>query len=91
MSVKIYVLKEIMPLIPVCDKLEIELYIDDIGYSVDYFVTINGTRRQCLDLIAEGTIDEKSYETAAMNIAKYIRKNDNYKKGEVNKYYFEIS
>ena len=62
------------------------MYIDDVSYSIDFFVTIDGQKRQCLDLIDEGVITNKAYEAVAKAIADYIRASAEYKPGCVNKY-----
>lgn len=62
------------------------MYIDDVSYSIDFLVMIDGQEKQCLDLIDEGTITNKAYEAVAKAIAEHIRASAEYKPGSVNKY-----
>ncbi len=86
MTVENFAIQQIKALVPNCDELEIELYIDDLSYSVDFSVLIDRQRKQCLDLIDDGVFTNKEYEKAAEKIADYTRSSVNYKKGCVNKF-----
>lgn len=87
MIVEEYAIQQINTLIPKYEKLEIELYIDDVSYSIDFFVTFNGQRKQCLDLIDENIISNQLYEEISKRIAEFARNSNEYKKGKINKYH----
>jgi hypothetical protein len=86
MTVEQFAIQQLNTLIPGYEKIELEMYIDDVSYSIDFLVTIDGQRKQCLDLIDEGTITNKAYEAVAQTIAKYARASEDYITGRVNKY-----
>ena len=86
MTVEQFAIHQIKSLISDYDKIELEMYIDDVSYSIDFLVTIDGQKKQCLDLIDEGMITYKAYEAMAKTIAEYVRASENYKVGSVNKY-----
>lgn len=86
MTVEQFAIQQVNTLISGYDKMELEMYIDDVSYSIDFLVTIDGQKKQCLDLIDEGEITNKAYETVAKTIAEYVRASENYKPGSVNKY-----
>lgn len=86
MTVEQFAIQQVNTLIPGYDKIELEMYIDDVSYSIDFLATIDGQKKQCLDLIDEGVITNKAYEDAAKTIAEYARASENYKTGNVNKY-----
>ena len=86
MTVEQFAIQQLDALILEYEKIEVEMYIDDISYSVDFLATINGQKKQCLDLIDEGVISIKEYEKVVKSIAEYARTSKDYKKGSVNKY-----
>lgn len=86
MTVEQFAIQQLNTLISGYEKIELEMYIDDVSYSIDFLVTIDGQKKQCLDLIDEGTITNKAYEAAAQTIAEYVRASKDYKTGSVNKY-----
>lgn len=89
LTIETYASQQIRTLIPKCEKLEIELYIGDTDSSVDFFGTINGQRKQCLDFIDEGVISEKEYNKVAKDIVNFVRSSENFCPGKVNKYRFD--
>lgn len=86
MTVEQFAIQQVNTLISGYDKIELEMYIDDVSYSIDFLVTLDGQKKQCLDLIDEGIITNKAYETVAKVIAEYVRVSEYYKPGCVNKY-----
>lgn len=86
MTVEQFAIQQIKTLISGYDEIELEMYIDDVSYSIDFLVTIDGQKKQCLDLIDEGVITNKAYEAVAQTIAEYVRASENYTAGSVNKY-----
>lgn len=86
MTVEQFAIQQVSTLISGYDKIELEMYVDDVSYSIDFLATIDGQKKQCLDLIDEGVIRNKAYEAVAKTIAEYVRASENYKAGGVNKY-----
>ena len=48
MTVEQFAIQQIKSLISGYDKIELEMYIDDVSYSIDFLVTIDGQKKQCL-------------------------------------------
>lgn len=90
MTVEQFAIQQINTLISEYDKMDIEMYIDDVSYSVDFMVTIDKQKKQCLDLIDEGVIANKAYEAVAQKIAEFVRASENYKPGSINKYKYHL-
>lgn len=86
MTIEQFAIQQLDTLISGYEKIELEMYVDDVSYSIDFLVTINGQKKQCLDLIDENMISGNEYEKVAKTIAEYIRASKDYKKGIVNKY-----
>ena len=86
MTVEQFAIQQIDTLISGYERIELEMYIDDVSYSVDFWVMIDGQKKQCLDLIDEGAIKNKDYEAVARTIVEYVRASKDYKTGSVNKY-----
>ena len=86
MTVEQFAVQQVNSLISGCEKIELKMYVDDVSYSIDFLVTIDGQKKQCLDLIDEGVVDTKAYEAAARSVAEFARASKSYKSGSVNKY-----
>ena len=86
MSVIEYATQQIAYLLSPCDKLELELFIDDISYSIDFFVSTGTVRKQCTDLIDEEIISESEYREVAKKIADYARQSSEYESGAINEF-----
>lgn len=84
------VLEKISQILPKCDRIEFKAVIGDTSYSIEFFATINGERRQCYELVDDGLFKEKDLESIFEAIAGSIRQTNEYKKGEVNKISFTV-
>lgn len=83
-----YITEQIIRLVPNFDKLEVRANIGDNSSTVEFFVTVDGKKNQCFDMIDSGIIKEKEFDITVKAIAKYIRTLPEYKKGEINKVQF---
>lgn len=81
---------KISQLIPNYDKLEVRANVSDSSYMIEFFVTINGKRMQCYDMVDDGTLVEKELDDVFESIAQFIRNMSDYKKGEINKISFVL-
>lgn len=86
MTIEQFAIQQINTLISGYDKIELEMYIDDVSYSIDFLVMIDGQEKQCLDLVDEGAVANKAYEAVARSIAEFARASESYIPGSVNKY-----
>ena len=85
-----YVAEHIHDLISDYEKIEFVVYVSAESYSVEFFVTINGERKQNFELIDEGVINEDSFNAFTKSIAEFIRHSPEFIKGEVNKFVFDL-
>ena len=84
-----YIITNLEKLVPNAEGFEIRANISDKSYSLEFFAIIEGVRYQCYDMIDDGLVKEKDFDTAVKQIAKYIRTSPEYKSGEVNKISFK--
>ena len=84
----IFIKEQIVQLVPMYDKIEMRASISDSSCSIEFFVTVNGKRMQCFDMIDNDLIKESDFDIVANIIAEYVRNTTGYKKGEVNKFSF---
>ena len=90
-TVEQFVEEKIDQLIPNYEKIEFRAYITDNAYSVEFFVTSNGVRKQNIELIDSGEISEEDFDKFSKVVVEFIRNLSEYKHGSVNKYSFEIN
>ena len=83
-----YAKEQIAEIVPEFDNLELRAAISDTSYSIEFFVSINGEKKQCYELADDGVIDEEELDEVFARIAEYIRKGSDYKKGSINKVTF---
>ena len=83
-----YAVKLVKELISDFTKLEFKASISDTSRSAEFFVWSENRKQQCYELADTGKIDEDKMEALFDTYAKFIRKNEGYKNGEVNKVYF---
>ena len=86
-----FISKEISLLIPSFENIDFRAQIGDSSYSVEFFVTINGKKMQCYDMVDKGLIKESKLDSVSESIAKFIRRMPSYKKGTINKIKLIIS
>lgn len=80
-----YAKEQIAKIVPEFNNLELRATVSDTSYSIEFFVSINGEKKQCYELADNGIIDEEELDEVFARIAEYIRKGDDYQKGNINK------
>lgn len=80
----------IASVVPKFDTLELRATVSDSSYSVEFFVTVDGERKQCYELVDEGTVEEDRIDRVAEQIAAHIRQSEDYRAGQINKVSFQI-
>ena len=75
-------------LMPKSDKIEFRASIGNTSRSIEFFVWVNDEKFQCYELADNRKINELEMEKLFDAYAEFIRKNKEYKAGEVNKIYF---
>lgn len=87
-KLKAYAEDQVATIIQPFDNLELRATVSDTSYSVEFFVAVNGVRKQCYELVDDGMIDEAELDRVLSSIANYIRNDAGYKAGSVNKISF---
>lgn len=80
-----YISEQVEKIVPTFEKLEFRGNIGDNSYSVEFFVTVDGKKMQCFDMVDDGLIKEKDLDTVSQSIVDYIRKSSSYESGKINK------
>lgn len=83
-----YIISQLKQLIPDADEFEVRANIGDKSYSMEFFASIDGEKRQCYDMIDKGIFKEKDFDITVKRIAEYIRNCPKYHPGEINKFFF---
>jgi len=89
-TVKEFVLEQIGLLVPRYEKLEFEATVGDTMRAIEFFVTVDGERKQCYDMSLNGEIDEVALDKAGDEIARYYRSTPEFVKGKLNTVSFVI-
>lgn len=85
-----YIMEQIEKFVPTFEELDVRANIGDSSYSVEFFVTIDGKKMQCFDMVDDGVIQEKDMDSVSESIAKYVRKTSSYESGKINKILVKI-
>jgi len=80
-----FISEQISQIVPSFEKLEVRANIGDSSYSIEFFVTVDGIRTQCFDMVDKGLIKEKNLDIVSKSIANYIRHSSDYGTGNINK------
>ena len=83
-----FVTARIKQLIPEMTDVSFRASISDKTYSVEFFITKNGEKRQCYDMVDDGELDSNELKQCNTDIVDYIRSSDNFIYGKINKYRF---
>lgn len=86
-----YIVEQIKKLAPEATAFDVRANVNDKSYSLEFFATIDGKKRQCYDMIDNGEIDEDDFDRTAKQIALYIRSSNEFQKGKLNKFYFSAN
>lgn len=71
--------------IPEFENVELKGNVGDNSYSIEFFLTINGERKQCYELVDNSFISEATCDNMCKEIVDKFRQVKEYKKGEKNK------
>lgn len=86
-----FVDEKIANVIPKYEKLEVRANISDTAYSVEFFVTVDGDRKQNYEMVDNEEIAEDTMDKLTEDIAKFYRKTPEYVSGKVNNVSFVIT
>lgn len=85
-KLELFVSKQIRTLLPNFDVAELNAVVSSSSYSIEFFATVAGKRRQCFEMIDEGMFTEKDFDIASKAIANYFRKLPDFNVDGINKY-----
>ena len=81
-----FVAEKIVTLVPRYDQIDLTAVVDAFSFSVEFFVTLDGGRMQCFDMVDAGMFSEKMFNTVSRDIAVFCRKHPDFLEGKLNKY-----
>lgn len=85
-ELEIFVAEQIKALVPSYDTVELKATVSASSFSVEFFVTANGKKMQCFEMIDEGIFTEKNFNAASKAIANYFRGLPDFNADGINKY-----
>ena len=75
-----------MTLVPNYEAVELKATVSLSSFSIEFFATIDGKKKQCFEMIDEGMFSEKNFNIASKAIANYFRKLPDFNAKGINKY-----
>lgn len=85
-ELELFVAEQIKTLVPSYDIVELNATVSASSFSVEFFVTANGKKMQCFEMIDEGIFTEKNFNAASKAIANYFRGLPDFNANGINKY-----
>lgn len=85
-ELELFVSKQIKTLVPQYDVVELKATVSSSSFSVEFFATVNGKKKQCFEMIEEGAFTEKKFNIASKAIANYCRELADFNSNGINKY-----
>ena len=85
-ELELFVSKQIKTLVPKYESVELKATVSSSSFSVEFFATVGGERKQCFQMIDEGAFTEKNFNIASRAIANYCRDLPDFNAGGINKY-----
>ena len=81
-----FLAEQMKTLVPNYDTVELKATVSSSSFSVEFFVTVNGKRKQCFQMIDDGQFTEKNFNIFSKAIANYVRGLPDFIKKDINKY-----
>ena len=81
-----FVAEQLQTLLPKFDAVELNAAVSASSYSIEFFATVAGEKKQCFEMIDEGMFTEKDFNRASRAIADYFRKLPDFHANGVNQY-----
>lgn len=85
-ELELFIAEQIKELVPSYETVELNATISSSGFSVEFFATVDGKKRQCFEMIDEGMFTEKEFNAVSEAIADYCRGLSDFNKDGINKY-----
>ena len=86
-----YVDEKVSEIITKYEKLDGSVFVSENGFSVEFFVTIDGERKQNYEMVDNEEVSEEAMEKLTEDIAGFFRKTPEYVPGKVNEVSFVIT
>ena len=81
-----FLAEQMNTLVPNYDTVELKATVSSSSFSVEFFVTVDGKRKQCFQMIDDGQFTEKNFNIFSKAIANYVRGLPDFNKKDINKY-----
>lgn len=81
-----FLAEQMKTLVPNYDTVELKATVSSSSFSVEFFVTVDGKRKQCFQMIDDGQFTEKNFNIFSKAIANYVRELPDFNKNGINKY-----
>ncbi len=82
-ALKQYISEQMAGLLASYEMLEMRGCIDEKSYALEFFVTINGERKQCYEMVDQGELNEDRVDEIIQSIARFARTLPDYVCGEL--------
>lgn len=86
-----FVVERISRLIPGMTDVSFRASISEKTYSIEFFVSKDGVKSQCYDMVDNGMIDSAALKQCQTDIVDFVRKSEDFIHGKINKYRFTIN
>lgn len=89
-ELELFVSEQIKTLVPNYETIELKAVVSSSSFSVEFFATVGGKKKQCFEMMDEGTFSEKNFNIASKAIANYCRTLMDFNPDGINKYTVEL-
>lgn len=85
-ELELFLAEQMKTLVPNYDTVELKATVSSSSFSVEFFVTVDGKKMQCFQMIDDGQFSEKNFNLFSRAIANYVRELPDFNKKGINKY-----
>lgn len=78
-----FIADQLTDLFPHYEALEVRGWVDEKSEGMEFFVTRNGERKQCYDMVDRGELNENQVDAIIQAIAQFTRTLPDYVQGKV--------
>lgn len=85
-KLEFFVYEQIKTLVSSYNTVELKATVSLSSFSIEFFVTVDGMKMQCFEMIDKGMFTEKKFNVVSKSIANYIRRLPDFNADGINKY-----
>ncbi len=85
------VAEQIKKLVPHYSMIEFRAAVSLSSYTIEFYVTLNGRKMQCYEMIEEGFFSEEEFNDLSKTIAHFFREQPDFQEGKRNIYTLTIN